>query len=241
MERVSPQLALWDAAAAVGASQRDRLAARTLSRAEFVQFALASSNGLGTTQLYFGLSEGVGVAALSLDTERVLGELFDAVVASRSSGASFSPSALAGLCEDLGFHPAERDAAEYLEDCAAAAAVLSLHAVDTERQEHASAESRSSGAWGLSGLWAGKKPAAGAPAAAAAPTAGAPTAAAPNGAAPAAGAPPPPAARLTREQFVDFCAASAARAEVDESKVADYVRVFKLLHLSGLKEAAGIR
>ncbi|RYE99248.1 MAG: hypothetical protein EOO41_01310 [Methanobacteriota archaeon] len=46
---------------------------------------------------------------------------------------------------------------------------------------------------------------------------------------------------LQRTEFVDFVTAAAAAGQVDESRLADYLRVFRMLHLSGMREQAGVR
>ena len=53
---------------------------------------------------------------------------------------------------------------------------------------------------------------------------------------------PAPAApvRLTRAQFVDYLSGAAAAGEVDEARVCDYVKVFRLLHLSSVRASAGV-
>lgn len=48
------------------------------------------------------------------------------------------------------------------------------------------------------------------------------------------------ARRLSRDEFSDFMATAAAAAQVDDSRMPDYVRVFFLLHMSGMREAAGV-
>ena len=48
------------------------------------------------------------------------------------------------------------------------------------------------------------------------------------------------ARRLSREDFSDFMATAAAAAQVDDARLPDYVRVFFLLHMSGIREAAGV-
>lgn len=58
---------------------------------------------------------------------------------------------------------------------------------------------------------------------------------APSGAAPV---------RVSRGEFVDFMCAAAAHATggvLDEAAVGDYVKVFTMLHLEGIREAAGVR
>ena len=42
-------------------------------------------------------------------------------------------------------------------------------------------------------------------------------------------------------EFVEALAAAAAAAAVDDARVADYVDVFYLLHLSGMRETAGVK
>jgi hypothetical protein len=65
-------------------------------------------------------------------------------------------------------------------------------------------------------------------------------AAAAGGGAAAAGAP----VLLSRADFVDFMAAAAAQGAgglLEEGKVKDYIAVFSMLHLDGLREAAGVK
>jgi hypothetical protein len=46
---------------------------------------------------------------------------------------------------------------------------------------------------------------------------------------------------LSRDQFVDYMASAAAAAQIDSGRIPDYLRVFSLLHLSGMREQAGVR
>jgi hypothetical protein len=61
-------------------------------------------------------------------------------------------------------------------------------------------------------------------------------------ASPSAAVPAPPAATapLRREQFVDFLAGAALAAGVPGARIGEYVQTYELLHLSGLREAAGV-
>lgn len=45
---------------------------------------------------------------------------------------------------------------------------------------------------------------------------------------------------LGREEFADCLAAAAVDAQVDEDRIRDYLRVFYLMHLSGIREQAGV-
>ena len=45
---------------------------------------------------------------------------------------------------------------------------------------------------------------------------------------------------LSREEFSDFAAAAAASAGVSEARLPDYIRVFRLLHLSDMRRSAGV-
>jgi hypothetical protein len=56
----------------------------------------------------------------------------------------------------------------------------------------------------------------------------------------AASAPAGAAAPLRREQFVDFLAGAALAAGVPGARIGEYVQTYELLHLSGLREAAGV-
>lgn len=47
-------------------------------------------------------------------------------------------------------------------------------------------------------------------------------------------------ATFDRSLFVDFLTEAASAAQIDGSRVSDYLRVFFLLHLSGIREAAGV-
>jgi len=68
----------------------------------------------------------------------------------------------------------------------------------------------------------------------------APQAAAAAGRKPAASS-PQAAVPLSRDQFVDYMASAAAAAQIDSGRIPDYLRVFTLLHLSGMREQAGVR
>lgn len=46
--------------------------------------------------------------------------------------------------------------------------------------------------------------------------------------------------RLGRDDFADFIVSAAAAADVPDARVADYLRVYALLHLSGMRERAGV-
>ena len=52
----------------------------------------------------------------------------------------------------------------------------------------------------------------------------------------AAGATP-----LTRAEFVDYMAGAAAAAQIDDTRIEDYLRIYYILHMSGIREAAGAR
>jgi hypothetical protein len=52
---------------------------------------------------------------------------------------------------------------------------------------------------------------------------------------------PPAAVPLSRDQFVDYMASAAAAAQIDSGRIPDYLKVFSLLHLSGMREQAGVR
>ena len=56
----------------------------------------------------------------------------------------------------------------------------------------------------------------------------------------AAAAVPSPPQLLSREHFVDFLAAGALAAGVPAASISDSVRTYALLHLSGIREAAGV-
>jgi hypothetical protein len=45
---------------------------------------------------------------------------------------------------------------------------------------------------------------------------------------------------LRRDEFVDFMASRAAAGGIQEARMADYLRVFYMLHLSGIREQAGV-
>lgn len=57
----------------------------------------------------------------------------------------------------------------------------------------------------------------------------------------AAGAGPAAAVPLPLPAFVDFMVEAAAASQVDDHRVPDYLRTFYLLHMSGMREAAGVK
>lgn len=46
---------------------------------------------------------------------------------------------------------------------------------------------------------------------------------------------------VSKTEFVDFLASAAAAANLSDEKVAEYLRVFYMLHMSGIREQAGVR
>jgi hypothetical protein len=61
-----------------------------------------------------------------------------------------------------------------------------------------------------------------------------------SGAAAPASAAPGSAVQLDRGAFTDYMLCAAAAAEVEEARVGEYLRVFYLLHMSGIREQAGV-
>jgi len=45
---------------------------------------------------------------------------------------------------------------------------------------------------------------------------------------------------LTRSEFVDVLGTAAADAAIADARILDYLRVFVLLHLSGIRQRAGV-
>lgn len=45
---------------------------------------------------------------------------------------------------------------------------------------------------------------------------------------------------LSPDEFADFCVAAAAAASIRDERLPDYIRVFRMLHLSGMRQAAGV-
>ena len=184
-----------------------------LSCDEFVAL-LASAAGLraqSDTLVALACAECLGVAVAAPEALEVLGALFDRLAESRAAGRAFSAAALTEVCHDAGFVADEADAAAFLADCAFAA-----QQARTPPPPPVSAK-------------AAKAVAATAAAAAAAPPPS------PTPLAVAASSVP-----LQREQFADFLAGAALAAGVPGARIVEYVRVYEHLHLSGLREAAGV-
>lgn len=143
-----------------------------------------------------------------------MGELYGRLVAAKGGSTAFSAVAIADLCNDLGFVGDVERAHEALRDVAAVA----------------------TGATVLLPV-SGVAPSAATAAAVAATPAGAGT---PSGGPPVARPHLHQSVPLSQAEFADIIAAAAAAAQVDDSRVPDYVAVFHMLHMSGIRERAGV-
>ena len=45
---------------------------------------------------------------------------------------------------------------------------------------------------------------------------------------------------LSRREFANFAASAAAAANISEGRLPDYLKVFRLLHLSEVRKSAGV-
>jgi hypothetical protein len=215
-----------------------------LTQPEFGRLFARGAASVPDALLYVASDELFGVVPCARPVLDALGELHDKVVEARARAAArarggkassssssaaaaaafavssgggstafFTPASLAELAGEVGFTSDEAFARSFLADCAAAA----TGQVTVPELAAAATE-----------------------AAAAAATPAAPGADGKDGAGAAATA--PFAAPLRRSEFVDFMAASAAAAGLtDEERISQYLRVFYMLHMSGIREQAGVK
>ena len=47
--------------------------------------------------------------------------------------------------------------------------------------------------------------------------------------------------RVTKEQFIEFLLSAAQEAGINDDRIQGFLQTYTLLHLSGMKEAAGVK
>ena len=203
----------------VARAARDALAESGLTKSAYLTCddfvtLLLSAAGLRSqsdTLVALACAESLGVAVAAPEALEVLGALFDRLAANRAAGRAFSAASLTAVCRDAGFIADEADAAAFLADCAFAAAPPLSPPLPALATATATATAVTASL-----------------ASAASPT----TAIAATAAA--------VAVPLRRDQFADFLAGAALAAGVPSARIGEYVTVYEHLHLSGLREAAGV-